>query len=45
MARLVLVFLVLLIRQSFAQLPNFRMALPPDVDPNRKLDVQPGYEK
>jgi hypothetical protein len=27
-----------------AQLPNFRMALPPDVDPEKKMDVQAGYE-
>jgi hypothetical protein len=37
---------VLLATQAaHAQLPNFRMALPPDVDPNKKLDTQPGYEK
>lgn len=27
-----------------AQLPNFRMALPPDVDLDKKMDTQAGYE-
>ena len=39
-----LLLLLLLAAGAHAQLPNFRMALPPDVDPNNKLDVQPGYE-
>lgn len=46
-APLVLLLLVLSLAagRANAQLPNFRMALPPDVDPNKRLDTQPGYEK
>lgn len=43
-AALVLLLLALASGAARAQLPNFRMALPPDVDPNKKLDTQPGYE-
>jgi hypothetical protein len=41
--RLALVAAVALALAS-AQLPNFRMALPPDVDLAKRMDVQAGYE-
>jgi hypothetical protein len=40
----VLAGVLLLTPAARAQLPNLRMALPPDVDPNNRLDTQPGYE-
>jgi hypothetical protein len=45
LAQLLLVLLLLVAAMpARAQKPNPRMALPPDVDPDKKINVQPGYE-
>lgn len=40
---LVCTALIVLAAQASAQLPNLRVGLPPDVDANKRLDVQQGY--